>query len=99
MSDAQVYLNQGHSPSVIVAPLYIASGYVSLVLKAPATASKLKSRFMRLDKSYQTVFSETVPLGVWPVIGHILKKTDAVLEKERPIGTAANDFFVRNPDS
>lgn len=90
------YANQGQPASHIVSPLYIASGYVNLVLKSPSSATLLKSRFMRSDESYNYVFAESAPLKVWPVIARILKKTDAVLETVRPVGTRANDRFLKN---
>jgi hypothetical protein len=90
------YANQGQPASHIVSPLYIASGYVSLVLKSPSSGTTLKSRFMRSDESYNHVFAESAPLKVWPVIARILKKTDAVLETVRPVGTDANERFLKN---
>ena len=78
------YANQGHSPSEIVNPLYIASGYLSLILKNPAKASHLRSRFMRSKNQYDKVFSPKVPLKIWPRIAFLLKSTDSVLEKIRP---------------
>jgi hypothetical protein len=90
------YANQGQPASHIISPLYIASGYVNLVLKSPSSATTLKSRFMRFDESYNHVFAESAPLKVWPVIARILKKTDAVLETVRPVGTVANERFLKN---
>lgn len=90
------YANQGQPASLIVSPLYIASGYVNLVLKSPSAAATLKSRFMRSDESYEYVFSENAPLKVWPVIARVLKKTDAYLNSVRPVGTDANELFLKN---
>lgn len=90
------YANQGQPASLIVSPLYIASGYVNLVLKTPSSAATLKSRFMRSNESYSHVFAETTPLKVWPVIARILKKTDAFLDSVRPVGTGANERFLKN---
>ncbi|MBF2087785.1 MAG: AIPR family protein [Synechococcales cyanobacterium K44_A2020_017] len=90
------YKNLGHLPSEIVTPLYLASGFVSLILKSPYRATRLKSRFMRSDESYNTVFSEKVPLEVWPKIALILKTTDEALERLRPTGTSANERFLKN---
>ncbi|WP_338508077.1 AIPR family protein [Pseudomonas poae] len=90
------YKNFGHPPSSIVAPLYLASGYVSLILKSPHMARSLKSRFMRSDESYNTVFSQNTAIGVWPKIAAILKFTDSSLETLRPLGTSANERFLKN---
>ena len=90
------YSNQGQPALNIVSPLYIASGYVNLVLKSPSSAMGLRARFMRSSDSYSQVFSESAPLKVWPVIARILKKTDTMLESVRPVGTGANERFLKN---
>jgi hypothetical protein len=90
------YTSQGQSPSLIVSPLYIASGFMNLVLKSPSSATTLKSRFMRSGDSYSNVFSESAPLNVWPVVARILKRTDAMLDAVRPVGTGANERFLKN---
>nr|WP_288500804.1 AIPR family protein [uncultured Pseudomonas sp.] len=90
------YKNLGHPPSLIVTPLYLASGYVSLILKSPHTAKSLKSRFMRSDESYDMVFSQSAPINVWPKIAAILKFVDLNLERFRPLGTSANERFLKN---
>lgn len=90
------YINQGQPANLLVTPLYIASGFVSLVLKSPSAASKLRSRFMRTEDSYNQVFSESIPLNTWPCIAKILKKTDSILETVRPVGTGANERFLKN---
>ncbi|KJZ36413.1 AIPR family protein [Pseudomonas fluorescens] len=90
------YKNLGHPPALIVTPLYLAAGFVSLVLKSPHTAHSLKSRFMRSDESYSMVFSQKAPINVWPKIAAILKFTDNSLEEFRPLGTSANERFLKN---
>lgn len=87
------YANLGHPPSEIVTPLYLASGYVSLILKSPRRATRLRSRFMRSPAAYETVFSEKTPLEVWPKIAQILKVTDAGLESIRPRKGAPQRFL------
>jgi len=89
------HINLGHPSSRIVTPLYLASGFVNLILKSPQKASNLKSRFMRSNDSYNAVFSEKTPIDVWPMIAYILKKTDDVLENVRPVGSAANEKFLK----
>ncbi|MDP3279457.1 MAG: AIPR family protein [Nitrosomonas sp.] len=89
------YANQGHSPSELVTPLYVAAGYITLVLKKPHTAASLKSKFMRSTASYEKVFDENAPLNVWPKIAYILKKVDAVLELFRPKNKPSDNFLKR----
>ncbi|MGJ0431620.1 AIPR family protein [Methylobacter sp.] len=87
--------NMGHPSSKIVTPLYLASGYVNLIIKSPQKASALRARFMRSDESYNNVFSEKTPIEIWPKIAFILKITDSALEKYRPIGSAGNERFLK----
>ena len=87
------YQNLGYPPSQIITPLYLASGFICLILKSPFKATNLKSRFMRSDESYSIVFSERTPINVWPKIAAILRATDLALERLRPTGT---ERFLKN---
>jgi hypothetical protein len=87
------YANQGLSPRQIVSPLYMAAGYVALVLKIPHRAAKLRSKFMRSNESYDTVFSRDASLDIWPKIGHLLKRIDVELERLRPKGKGTERFL------
>ena len=87
------YANQGHTPAEIVTPLYAAAGYVALVLKLPHKAASLRSKFMRSPPAYEAVFSEKVPLGVWPKISQILKRVDFELEVLRPKAKWTDKFL------
>jgi hypothetical protein len=89
------YLNLGHSPSDIITPLYLAAGYVNLILKSPVRAARLRNRFMRIDSSYNTVFSPKAPINVWPKIAISLKKTDEALDKIRPRNKRGNEHFLK----
>lgn len=88
------YKNQGISLNRIVAPLYLASGYVSLIMKAPDQASRLRGKFMRSEVAYSKVFSDSVDLNVWPQIAYTLKYTDAFLETVRP-GNGKSEYFLK----
>lgn len=89
------YKNQGIPANRIVSPLYLASGYVSLILKAPDQGSRLRAKFMRTD-SYEIVFSPSVDLSVWPQIAFILRNTDNFLESVRPIGKGSSEYFLKS---
>lgn len=90
------YKNQGLPTDRIVTPLYLAAGYLSLILKAPEQASNLKSKFMRVEDSYNKVFSSSVDLNVWPKIAFILKISDSFLEKKRPKYNGSGEHFLKN---
>ena len=89
------YKNEGRAASELVTPLYLAAGFVSLVLKSPSVATNLRSKFMRSDESYERVFSASTPLSVWPSIVKILRRTDEVLERLRPHGKVTNTRFLK----
>jgi hypothetical protein len=82
------YSNQGHSSRDIISPLYLASGYLNLILKLPQQATNLKQKFMKSSESYNKIFSTKASIEVWPKIAHTLKMVDAVLERSRPSGTS-----------
>lgn len=89
------HANIGSPSSKIITPLYLASGYVNLVLKSPQKASTLRSRFMRSDESYNKVFSDNTPIQVYPVIAAILKRTDLILEGFRPKKGFGGERFLK----
>lgn len=72
------YQNLGIPIDEIVTPLYLASGYTSLILKLPHRAVLLKSKFMNNPVQYNKVFSEQTPLPVWIKIAKILKRVDKI---------------------
>jgi hypothetical protein len=71
------YRNIGQPPARFVTPLFVAAGFIAIVLKDPATAAELKSRFMRNQSNYDKVFSDKTPIEVWPRIVAILKAADS----------------------
>lgn len=73
------YRNEGKPSNNIITPIYVATGAASLLLKNPARAVKLKSKFMRNQQSYDKVFSKNMSLEVWPKIVSIQKIVDAFL--------------------
>jgi len=78
------YRNIGKPAGRFVTPMYVAAGYIALILRNPAQAATLKSRFMRDPESYAAVFSEEVPLTVWPMIADVLKRVEEGLSRVRP---------------
>jgi AIPR protein len=90
------YRNIGKPEARFVTPMYIAAGCVALVLRNPAMAARLKSRFMRIPESYAAVFSEELPLNVWPVIAEVVKRAEEVLQEVRPVGGGKGERFLAN---
>lgn len=80
------YRNIGKPAVRFVTPMYVAAGYVALILKHPAQAATLKARFMRDPVSYAAVFSEEAPLTIWPMIADVLKRVEDGLSHVRPSG-------------
>ncbi len=77
------YLNQGVEKDKIFSPLYLAYGYISLIMKLPYKSVSLKAKFMNKPNQYTLVFSEDIPIEIWPVIAKILRRTDIVIEQNR----------------
>lgn len=73
------YRNIGKPQSRFVTPLLLASAVVSLIFKNASQATRLRSRFMRTQESYASVFSEDLPIQVWPVLVNVYKSVDAGL--------------------
>lgn len=88
------YSNQGVSASKIYSPLYLAKGYMALVLKRPYNAVALKQKFMRKQASYEEIFSEKTDLRVWPIIARIMRKTDDYMSSLRE--EKCRDRFLHN---
>jgi hypothetical protein len=90
------YKNQGIPLDKILTPLYVAAGYVSLILKLPEQATNLKAKFMRNEDSYNKVFSNKTDLQVWHKIASILKHADKYLETKRPNANGTSEHFLKN---
>lgn len=73
------YRNIGKPQNRFVTPLMLASAVVALVLKNASQATRLRARFMRNQEGYESVFSEKIPIEVWPVLANIYKSVDAGL--------------------
>lgn len=88
------YKNQGVAVGDIITPIYISGAFVSLVLKAPHVATKLRSRFMRNESQYSRVFDPLKPLEIWPKLAQVTKKVDVELDALRVRG-ASEGFLKR----
>lgn len=88
------YRNIGKPAHRFVTPLYLASCVLSLAFKNPASAARVKSRFMRNQSSYAAVFSEEFPLLLWPVIVDITKAVEQHLSSVRPGDDELGDRFL-----
>lgn len=86
------YLNQGISKEQIISTTYLACGFVSLILKLPNQS--VHFRFMNDLNQYSVIFSEEVPIIVWPLIAKILKYTDNVLEVQKEKRKIETDRYL-----
>lgn len=89
------YSNQGIPNHKIYSPIYLASGYRSLIGKRPEKGVTTKSKLMRNPKEYEKVFSEQTSLEVWPRIAYILRTTDRQMEKERTLRRGNVESFLK----
>lgn len=90
------YQNLGIHVDDIVAPLYLAGGYISLILKLPHRAVLLKSKFMNNPIQYNKVFNEQIPLSVWINISKILKKVDKISPNYKGTIKTSQDKYLRS---
>ena len=88
------YKNIGKPQDRFVTPMFLASGFVALVMKNPTNGSKLRSKFMRKDESYETVFSDRHAIQVWLAITEIVKRVEAGLNKLRLPSGRGERFFA-----
>jgi AIPR protein len=78
------YRNIGKPQMRFVTPLYLTSAVIALIFKNPAKARRLKSKFLRDQRSYESIFSSTLPIGLWPILANIYKQVDTGLEAVSP---------------
>lgn len=90
------YQNLGISFNEIVTPLYLASGYISLILKLPHRAVLLKSKFMNNSKQYNRVFNEYDPLSIWINIAKILKQVDKITPAYKGNIKTSQDKYLKS---
>jgi AIPR protein len=88
------YRNIGKPPARFVTPLYLAAGYVGLVMKNPAVAARLRARVMRTKEGYSSVFSESVPLQTWVTVTEVLKRVEDGLSQVRPTQVGGGERFL-----
>ena len=62
------YKNQGKPKNQSITPVELASALIAMVFKNPYKAYRLKSKFMQSEKQYSEVFSDKLPLLMWPII-------------------------------
>lgn len=70
------YKNIGKPAERFVTPLLLAVSLVAVVKKAPNKAGLLKTRFMRNPASYEAVFSDKLPIELWPKLVGIMKAVE-----------------------
>lgn len=73
------YANQEIETNKVVDMMYLAAGYVCLILKVPEKAANFKQKFFKDEKMYNLIYNSTDSLLVWPKIAYILKRTDSAL--------------------
>lgn len=78
------YKNIGKPTEKFINPLYLSVSMVALVRKAPHQSSRLQNRFMLDSESYQAVFSERIPILVWPKLATIMKLIDSAIAEKAP---------------
>lgn len=75
------YASQEIDENKIVDMMYLAAGYVCLVMKVPEKAANFKQKYFKDEVKYKTIYNPNDSLLIWPKIALVLKKTDYVLSK------------------
>ena len=75
---ANFYLNQGIAPNLVFSPLYLASGFKTLIKKQVLHGITLKQKFMRNQEEYNDIFSSD-NLELWVNIAKIQRNIDSKL--------------------
>lgn len=71
--------NQGRSSDRIISMSYLGAAVQALVLRRPALAEEQRTRYMRQDKEYREVFSDSWDLHVFLVCLELVKHFDSRL--------------------
>lgn len=90
------YKNQGIESEKVISPLYLSTGYITLILKNPKEATGLKSRFIVNDDKYNKVFDQNSNLEVWPQIVKFMKKIDKFLFSIKKTNSKSERFIKHN---
>ena len=73
------YANQEIEENKIVDMMYLAAGYICLVLKVPERAANFKQKYFKDEKKYDSIYNSSDSLLIWPKIAFILKTIDDVI--------------------
>ena len=73
------YVNQGIDREWIFDIMYLAAGYIGVVLRAPEFAAKMKRKHLKNIEKYNTIFNQDDPLLIWPKIARIMRMIDIEL--------------------
>lgn len=75
------YVNQGIDRELIFDIMYLAAGYIGLVMRAPEFAARLKMRHLKDSTKYDTIFNQRDSLLIWPKVARILRSIDVEVLK------------------
>lgn len=73
------YVNQGIDRELIFDIMYLAAGYIGIVLRAPEFAARIKRKHLKNVEKYNAIFNHDDPLLIWPRIAKILRTIDIEL--------------------
>ena len=77
------YKNEGKPKDRFVDPLLLSVSVVALARRSPQLAGRLKTRFMRNPVSRDAVFSDQLPILLWPKLAAVMKLVDQALTGNR----------------
>ncbi|MDP9908226.1 hypothetical protein J2W27_000319 [Variovorax boronicumulans] len=74
------YKNIGKPADRFITPLYLASAFAAIALRAPHISGHLKTRFMRNESSYSAIFNDQVPIELWPKVAEIMRAIEVSMQ-------------------
>lgn len=87
------FRNAGKLESRIVAPLFVASGVVSIIFKNPVSPV-IRQKDLRIPEAYDEVFSLDHPILIWPAVVESLKLAEAELLRVRVVSVGLRPRFL-----
>ena len=73
------YVNQGIDREWIFDIMYLAAGYIGVVLRAPEFAARMKRKHLMNVEKYKTIFNQADSLLIWPKVARIMRMIDLEL--------------------
>ena len=89
------YKNIGKPIERFVTPLSLAVAVTAILKRSPNVAGSLRSKFMRNQASYESVFNNAIPITIWPKLAEFIKWTEIGMGRSVPIMRSSRSRALR----